>query len=250
MGTGVRIGLAIALATGCGSRDGQASESGESAGGEQEGSSGAETAEASSPWLGDVPDRGVLTYDVSLESAREPHTVRMQVQETVRRERSIAVRLAPIGTPLDDEPVYPRWMVGEASALVGLEETAALTTEAGYAPIDSSGHIRTEASDSVAWRVPSEWLTPGHAVGSEEVSAGWRLAERVGDVVVGEGAQQVSAHRCVRLERDEGGDHATLLVCANVGLIESVRTAANGTVEERWRLVSVAGPPPEGAEMH
>ncbi|MDQ3031160.1 MAG: hypothetical protein M3Y87_01990 [Myxococcota bacterium] len=191
--------------------------------------------ETASAWLTDVPRGGTLTYEVT--SGEAPLRVQMQVQEVVQRGSGIAIRLAPIGTPLDDEPIYPRWIVGEPGVLVGLDATAALTTEAGYAPIDERGRIVTEATENISWRLPREWLTPGRVVAGEEASAGWRLSERVGEV-----SSPVAARGCARLERVEAGGTATLLVCENLGMIESTRSRADGQIEQRWQLVAVEGP--------
>lgn len=248
---------AIALAIGCGGsgarvEDGSGSgaprSGGSSSGAEREG----ETARPASGWLGDVPRGGTLTYDVALcgaggcgsgAGAATPRRVQMQVQEVVRRGSGIAVMLAPIGTPLDEEPVYPRWIVGEEGVLVGLDETASLTAAPGYAPIDESGRMVTEATENVAWRVPRDWLTPGRVIAGEEVSAGWRLAERIGDVEA-----PVAGRGCVRLEREEVGVRAAMLVCSNLGVIETTRTGGGGELIARWSLVAVDAARESGAE--
>lgn len=236
-GTRFCLTLGVALALGCGGAR-----------------AGSEPARASSPpadpadehtsappeasaWLRDVPRGGTLTYDVSSDERGTSVRVQMQVQEVVERGGGIAIRLAPIGTPLGDEPVYPRWIVGQPDVLVGLEATAGLTTEAGYAPIDQGGRIVTEATENISWRLPREWLTPGRVVAGEEASAGWHLSERVGDVTT-----PVPARGCARLERHEAGGAATLLVCESLGVIESTRSGAHGRIEQRWRLVTIAGP--------
>jgi hypothetical protein len=178
----------------------------------------------------------VLVYEVALADG-ERRRVQMQVQQVVRRGHGVAVRLAPIGTPLDEEPVYPRWIVGDEHVLVGLEETAALTSEAGYAPIDEAGRMRTEVMEHVTWRLFRDWLLVGATVSGGEVSMGWRLAERIDDL-----DRPVTGRGCVRLERDEAGARIGLLVCANLGVVEQVRMSRSGTVEERWSLIRVEPP--------
>lgn len=247
MGIGVRVIALIALTIGCGGRAVEETRADPPRAEESTGGEGAADAPAASIWLDTVPEGGTLTYEV-VTDAGPARRVQMEVQEVVRRGASIAILLAPIGTPLDEEPVFARWLVGEGDVLAGLEQTASLT-EPGYAPLDDGGQMRTEAADNIAWRVPREWLTPGRAVGGEEASAGWQFAERVGDL-----APPSTGRSCARLERTEAGTRAMLVVCANVGVVESSRTAADGAIEERWTLVAIEGPravtDDASAEMH
>ncbi|UJR81674.1 hypothetical protein [Sandaracinus amylolyticus] len=238
---GVRFGMCASLALGLGCGPGSASTAAEpTSGGEL---AAVEQPPSTSEWLNDVPPGGTLSYDVAVGDGA-PRRVQMRVQEIVRRGAGIAVLLAPVGTPLDEEPVYARWIVADQGELVGLDEHAALTTEPGYAPIDDAGRILTEAAETVAWRLPRDWLTPGVGVAGEEVSAGWRLAERVGDL-----STPIAGRGCARLERDDAGERATLTVCANLGLVESTLTTASGTAGARWTLVAIDGPPEAGVEI-
>lgn len=237
---------ALALSLGCGG-GGAGSGAGSpepASGSEQPASTAGATPESPGlSWLTDVPPGGTLAYDVALGESTT-RRVQMRVQELVRRGSGVALLLAPVGTPLDEEPVFARWLVAEEGVLVGLDEHASLTTEAGYAPLDESGRMATEASESVAWRLPRDWLTPGRGIAGEEVSAGWRLAERLGDL-----EQPIAGRSCARLEREEAGERETLTVCANLGLVESTTTLASGEAGPHWTLVAIEGPPEAGTEI-
>jgi hypothetical protein len=186
---------------------------------------------SSSPWLAGLPDGAVLTYNVTSDDG-EPRRVRMEVQQRLERGSSIAVRLAPIGTPLSETPVYPRWLIGSPDGLHAIEEYAAFTAP-GFVPIDAQGQLVTEAASNQQWRVESEWLRPDRLASGREAAVGWTLVERVGHV-----SEPLSAERCVRLERQEGESATTLVICAGLGLVEEIQRR-DDEVEQRWQLVSV-----------
>ncbi len=188
-------------------------------------------------WLAAVPADGMLTYRVVGADGQE-HSVRMLVQQRVERGPSVAVRLAPIGTPLEDTPVYPQWLVGSSDGLRALEEHAAFTTP-GFVPIDAEGRLRTEAASAEAWRVDTAWLRADRLASGQEAAVGWTLLERVGVI-----DDPVHAERCVRLEREEGSLSTTMLVCADVGLVE-LRRSEEGRDRENWRLIAVGPRPTE-----
>ncbi len=231
------VGLALAALLGCGggAREGERAET------TTTGSEDAPRPPAPAAWLSDVTEGARLAYDVTRQGGVS--RVQLDVQHVSRVGSSIAIRLAPVGTPLGEDPVYPRWLVGEVDALAALDETAGLTIEPGWSPLDATGHLHTEAAANVEWRVPERWLARGRALPGEEVSAGWTLAQHLGDV-----AEPIAARGCVRLERTEGTERLGLTVCASVGVLESSRTADDGTVIERWALASVGPIPSAGAE--
>ncbi len=197
--------------------------------------SGAEATPSGDAWLTGLAADAMLTSEVQCSSA-EARVVRMLVQQRIERGASIAVHLAPIGTPLGETPVYPQWLVGTPDGLTALEEHAAFT-EPGFVPIDDSGRLVTEAASSEAWRVDPDWLRADR-LSSGEAAAGWTLLERVAAIDT-----PLHATRCARLERAEGSSRATLLVCADVGVVELERS--EGTARESWRLTAIGARPEE-----
>lgn len=184
---------------------------------------------SSDGWLASLSAEHVLTYRVSTDAGE--HDVRMVVQQRIERGGSVAVRLAPIGTPLEETPVYPQWLIGSSDGLCALEEHAALT-EPGFVPIDEAGRLLTEAASNEAWLVESRWMRAGLASGGE-AAAGWALLERVPRI-----EQPIEAERCVRLEQREGSTRTTQLVCAGFGVVELERSE-DDAVRERWQLVAI-----------
>jgi hypothetical protein len=195
----------------------------------QETAGAEETAAQHDHWLAAISSNAVLTYEVRAAGASEPGIVRMLVQQRIERGGSIAVHLAPIGTPLGETPVYPQWLIGTADGLSSLEEHAAFT-EPGFVPIDAEGRLVTEAANSEAWRVDPDWLRADR-LASGEAAVGWTLVERVPTI-----EQPIHASRCVRLERSEGSARSLLLVCADVGIVERGRS---GDASETWRLIEI-----------
>lgn len=190
----------------------------------------------SAPWLAALTPAAMLTYRVTASDGTSD--VRMQVQERVERGGSVAVRLAAIGTPLADAPVYAQWLIGSADALQALEEHAAFT-EPGFVPIDGSGRVLTEAASHESWRVEARWLRADRLASGREASAGWTLLERVPSVEA-----PLHAERCARLEQREGAVRLVQLVCADTGVVELVRMDGEA-VRERWELVSIGVRPEE-----
>ncbi|MBX3274429.1 MAG: hypothetical protein KF729_29460 [Sandaracinaceae bacterium] len=202
-----------------------------------EATSAAEPTSATTPALRRLDEQVMLTYEVRLDDAPAPIEVRMVVQQRILRGRAVAVRLVPIGTPLGEEPVYPQWLVATPEALSGLEETASLTTP-GFVPIDERGALRTEAASAQLWRLEARWLRAGEASGGTEAAVGWTLVERVGAIT-----EPVAASDCVRLERGDDTASSTLLVCADVGVVERQDAAESRAVA--WRLTAVGVRPQE-----
>lgn len=198
-------------------------------------SSGAEEPPRAAAWLAELPQDHVLSYDVVLGAA-EPRPVHMLVQQRIERGESVAVQLAPIGTPLGETPVYLQWWIGTPDGLLSLEEHAAFT-EPGFVPIDAEGRLVTEAASSEAWHVDPDWLRADRLASGSEAAVGWTLLERVPSIDA-----PIHASRCVRLERTEGSARTVLLVCADTGVVELTRSEGERTLEA-WRLTSI-GPRP------
>lgn len=186
--------------------------------------------------LADLDEGDTLTYRVRLANGRELE-VQMRISRVEQRGGSVAAQLSPLGTPLSEtDPVYPRWVVGTDDGLFGLEEHVTLT-EPGFVPIGDDGALVTEARTNVAWRVPSRWFRPSAGAFDTDPEAGWVLAghqERVEGLVRGE--------RCVRLERSDGDLRTEMLVCSNVGMMESTARGATADAPQSWRLVDLGGP--------
>lgn len=235
--------LAVALViVGCGGAPPSTTSTASTSGDERvdEAPTVAATSEApSASWLAALSADGMLTYRVRVNGGEE-RNVRMLVQQRVERGTSIAVRLAPIGTPLEDTPVYPQWLVGSSDGLRGLEEHAAFTAP-GFVPIDGEGRLLTEAASSEDWRVEPAWLRSGMLASGAEAAAGWSFVERLDAV-----DDPLHAERCVRLEREEGSLRTRQIVCADHGMIELSRSEGEREIEH-WRLVAV-GPRP--SELH
>ncbi len=244
MQSALRTTLAAALLAGCGGARAATSPSPTSAGDETTEApsvAAAAPAEEGPIWLAAMAADTMLSYRVEMrgEAAEDVH---MLVQQRVERGGSVAVRLAPIGTPLEGTPVYPQWLVGAVDGLRGLEEYAAFTTP-GFVPIDAEGRLLTEAASAEAWRVEPSWLRPGVLSSGGEAAVGWTLLERVATI-----DEPLHAERCVRLERAEGEVRTRQLVCSDVGVVELSRTQ-DDTVVEEWRLVSVGARPSEPQEL-
>ena len=202
-----------------------------------DGASAAPATSATAQALRLLEEQVMLTYEVRFDDAPAPVEVRMVVQQRILAGRAVAVRLLPIGTPLGEEPVYPQWLVATPEALSGLEETASLTTP-GFVPIDERGALRTEAMAAQLWRLEARWLRAGEASGGTEAAVGWTLVERVGAITA-----PVTASDCVRLERGDDTATSTLLVCADVGVVERQDVAESRAVA--WRLTGVGARPQE-----
>ncbi|HBQ15236.1 MAG TPA: hypothetical protein DEF51_30305 [Myxococcales bacterium] len=213
-------------------------------------------APAARTWLAALPEAGVLSYTVQSpvtpsddEAVASPEgmpegmpegtevAVQMVVQQRVVRGQSVAIRLAPVGTPTPDTPVYPQWLIGSPDGLRALEEHAAFTTP-GFVPIDHEGRVVTEAASSEVWRVESEWLRADRLASGREAAVGWTLLERVGAVDA-----PLHADRCVRLQREDGSLVTTMLICADHGMVER-RVARDGVETQRWSLTAVSEPRP------
>lgn len=236
----MRALLALTILAGCGAPPSSAASTPASASiGEAPAPDEPEEDEAPTPpagsrtWLAALPEGGVLSYEVSVADEQAPMVVQMVVQQRVARGQSVAVRLAPVGTPTPDTPVYAQWLVGSPDGLRALEEHAAFTT-AGFVPIDQEGRLVTEAASSEVWRVESEWLRADRLASGREAAVGWTLLERVGAVDA-----PLHANRCVRLEREEGSLTTTLLICADHGLVER-RVVREGAESQRWSLVRLS----------
>lgn len=204
---------------------------------------------SSRTWLAALQEDGVLSYTV--ESPAEPPedqppepdsttrmTVQMVVQQRVARGQSVAIRLAPVGTPTPDTPVYAQWLIGSPDGLRAIEEHAAFTAP-GFVPIDHEGRVVTEAASSEVWRVESEWLRADRLASGREAAVGWTLLERVGAIDA-----PLHADRCVRLQREDGSLVTTMLICADHGMVER-SVARDGVETQRWSLVAVGEAPRE-----
>lgn len=185
--------------------------------------------------LADLEQGDTLTYRVRRETGHELD-VQMRITRVVARGSSKAVQLSPFGTPMSDTaPVYPRWIIGTPSGLFGLLEHVALTAP-GFEPLDARGQLVTEARTNVAWRVPPAWLAPAAGAFETDPEEGWMLAGHEARV---EGP--VGGERCVRMERADGSLRTRMLVCANVGMMESTTTGAPAEAAQSWRLVDLGG---------
>lgn len=177
-----------------------------------------------------------LTYRVHRANGEELD-VRMRISTVIERGGSTAVQLSPMGTELSDTtPIFPHWVIGNEHGLFGLEEHVTLT-EPGFVPLDEEGEMVTEAASNVAWHVPPEWWDPAQAAFNNDPVEGWTLAGHR-DLVEG----TVRGEQCVELEREEGELRHRMLVCANIGMVESAMSGATDEDPFTWRLVDLGGP--------
>lgn len=174
----------------------------------------------------------MLAYDV--ESADGGHrTVRLRVEQLVRRGHGVAARLVPLErTPDEGErSLIARWLAGDETGLYQISDTRDLA-DPGFVPLDSSGRVVT-TSERVVWRIPREWQaslsTPGSAL-----DQGWAVDEL--DLVLD---GPVRGDRCARIVRQQSERTTRLLVCANLGIVEALDGDDQDLRSERWRLVEV-----------
>jgi len=191
--------------------------------------------EAANPFLGQLREDRMLTYRVTRADQEAPAEVRLLVQQRIESAQSIAVRLVPIGTPLEEVPVFPQWVIGTPDSMGALDEAAQFTTP-GFVPIDDQGQLRTEAVDNLSWRVEARWLRAGTPPAGE-AALGWSLAERVGTI-----REPLRAEDCVRLERSDDVARMTLVVCAGIGIIRRV-SSVEDEERERWELTAIGERP-------
>jgi len=237
------IGLLYLLAIGCGAEpveeggsDPPSDSADDTAGDEatEEPEEAAALASAN-PFLGQLREDGMLTYEVTLSDREEPLEVRLLVQQRIESGHGIAVRLVPIGTPLEEHPVFPQWVIGTPDSMGALDEAAQFTTP-GFVPIDDQGELRTEAVDNLSWRVEARWLRAGTPPAGE-AALGWTLTARVGTI-----REPVRAEDCVRLERSDDVATQTLIACAPIGIVQRV-ASVEGEERERWQLTAIGERP-------
>jgi hypothetical protein len=186
--------------------------------------------------LGDLRQGESLAYLVQLSGG--DRQVRIRVEEVVVREGgAVAVKLAPVGVPLGESPVYVGWLIANQNGIFALEPHVGLSG-AGFAPSDRHGRLVTEATGSIAWQVPAAWYGTGARAFASTDAAGWRLADAQPEVI---GA--VRGERCVAIERDEGDASISMRVCENVGVHALERHGEDGL--ERWRLLDLGDAPDE-----
>lgn len=234
------IAMLFSLAAGCGGEP--ADEGGQDP---PDDTSGAETQSGdgpapaalatANPFLGQLREDRMLTYQVTIADHEAPFEVRMLVQQRIERGQSIAVRLVPIGTPLAERPVFPQWVIGTPESMGALDEAAQFTTP-GFVPIDARGALHTEAVDNLSWRVETRWLRAGSPPAGE-AALGWTLAERIGTI-----REPVRVEDCVRLERGDDVSTQTLVACAGVGIVQRV-ASLEGEERERWELTAIGERP-------
>ena len=179
-----------------------------------------------------------LTYRVHRANG-EALDVRMRITRVLERGGCTAVKLSPLGTELTETtPIFPHWIIGNEEGLFGLEQHVSLT-EPGFVPLDEHGEMVTEAASNIAWHVPPAWFEPSSETRAFETDPveGWTLAGHRDHV---EGT--VRGEQCVQLEREEGELRRRMLVCANVGMVESAMSGATDEDPFTWRLVDLGGP--------
>lgn len=186
--------------------------------------------------LSGLHEGDALTYRVHRANG-EVLDVRMRISRVIERGSSTAVKLSPLGTELTETvPLFPHWIIGNEEGLFGLEQHVSLT-EPGFEPLDPQGQMVTEAASNVAWQIPPTWFEPAAGAFDTDPVEGWTLAGHRDHV---EGT--IRGERCVQLERQEGELRRRMLVCANVGMVESAMSGATDEDPYTWRLVDLGGP--------
>jgi hypothetical protein len=213
---------------------GSSTSSDDTSGGESDapGASEASTEEPTSLPFASLHAGDTLTYLV--QGADGDHRAFYYVHEVVRRGRSVAVRLRPVGAPVGDSLViFGGWLVAGVEGMLALEPHVTLG-QPGFVPIDEAGRLVTEARGMVAWRVPPRWQAADARAFETDPVDGWRLAGSEPSV-----PGPVAGESCVRLERREAASTLTFVVCRNVGIFAMERRGEGDASDGSWRLVDL-----------
>lgn len=226
----------VLAAFGCGGGTETADPTGTGGGEATEGETTAtETAEvevAPLAGLASLSQGETLTFLVHSADIEDSH-VRLDVTEVVRKGAGVAVKLTPVGIPLDGSPIYVGWVIANEVGLFALEPHVSLT-EPGFVPIDEAGQLVTEATASIAWHVPTAWLAEAAGAFETSTQAGW---SRGGYQASVEGA--IHGEGCAELRRSDSDLSMRMTVCRNLGMIELVHSGGADDTEQFWRLVDV-----------
>lgn len=182
-------------------------------------------------WLRRLAEQDILTYVVQRGDERDGVTVQLVVQKLIRRGAGVAALLLP-REPSADVASQPHWLVGDAGGLYRLEGHVDLA-EPGIVPLDAEGHILGQSLSGVRWQFPSGWPARESAPDRE----GWQVEELE---LVLEGP--VQGQRCARIRREDQGQATRITVCADLGMVETIRGDVESPVES-WSLARIQRAP-------
>ena len=187
-------------------------------------------------WLTDLSVGDRLIYHV--ERLDEAGVVaEVEVARLVRRGVGVAALLWPSPETARDLGFRSRWLAADDHAIYQLVSSRE-TLDPQFLPLNSDGRVvvpnaseeEPSSEASPAWSLP-------HALRPDQSSlgGGWELDELDFQL---EGP--VRGDRCARLRRPGERDQATsVVVCANVGIVQVLVAESEMTVRERWQLVEI-----------
>ena len=183
-------------------------------------------------WLRRLAEHDILTYVVQRGQEGDGATVELLVQRLVRRGSGVAALLVP-HDDVGEVQCQPHWLVGDEGGLYRLEGLVDLK-EPGFVPLDQAGQLLGPSRGGVRWQLPAGWPKQPPAPDRQ----GWQIEELE---LVLEGP--ISGQRCARIRRDDEGASTRITVCADLGMVETVRGDLERP-EERWSLSRIRRAPP------